>query len=143
MVVWGIRISGYINKLTEHAGSFTPACTPLKQYFEVVMKQKIPKPPQHLKAHGRAFWRGVHRDFEISECHDLKILSEAAACIDRIEEARKVIEEQGAYFIDRWKQPKPHPAHGIENQNKILLARLLRELCLDMDPPENRPPARY
>ena len=106
-------------------------------------KMKIPKPPDYLKKHGRKFWRGVLSDYVIEETHDLKLLAEASACIDRINDAREEINKSGAYFIDRWKQPKPHPAHGVEKDNKVLLARLLRELKLDIEPPENRPPSRY
>lgn len=107
------------------------------------IKQKIPKPPKHLGTEGRRLWRGVLREFEIADTHDLKILAEACACADRIDAARQEIENKGAYFIDRWNQPKPHPAHGVEQTNKTLLARLLRELNLDIQPPESRPPGRY
>ena len=107
------------------------------------MNEKIPKPPKYLKVDGRKFWRGVLRDYEILECHDLKLLAEAASCIDRISEAREEIEKAGPYYIDRFKQPKQHPAHDVERNNKTLLARLLRELCLDIEPPASRPPGRY
>ena len=101
------------------------------------------KAPKYLKFDGKKFYRGVLADFEISETHDLKLLAEAASCVDRITEARKEIDKSGSYFIDRWLQPKPHPAHAVENSNKVLLARLLRELNLDIAPPENRAPLRY
>ena len=107
------------------------------------MSEKIPRPPKHLKREGRKFWKGVLSDYEITETHDLKLLAEACHCIDRIAEARAEIEKAGAYFIDRWKQPKPHPGHATEQANKTLLARLLRELQLDLEPPENRAPGRY
>jgi P27 family predicted phage terminase small subunit len=107
------------------------------------MKSKIPKEPKHLKRAGRKLWRGILKDYEITESHDLKLLGEACGCVDRIVEARAEIEKEGAYFTDRWGQPKPHPAHGVEKDNKILLARLLRELSLDLEPPENRIPGRY
>jgi len=106
-------------------------------------KTKIPKPPQGLGAEGRKFWRGVHRDYEITECHDLKILGLASGCLDRIFESEQEIERSGSYYIDRFGQPKEHPAHKTERDNKILLARLLRELRLDIEPPGSRPPARY
>lgn len=41
------------------------------------MSIKIPKPPSYLKADGRKLWRGVLRDYEITEVHDLKLLAEA------------------------------------------------------------------
>jgi phage terminase small subunit len=107
------------------------------------METKTKKAPNFLKTEGRKFWRGVLSEYEITETHDLKLLAEASSCADRIFEARAEIEKSGPYFIDRWKQPKPHPAHAIENANKILFARLLRELNLDVQMPESRPPQRY
>jgi P27 family predicted phage terminase small subunit len=107
------------------------------------IKTKIPKPPTHLNKGGRKLWRGVLQDYEIEETHDLKLLAEACGCIDRIDEARREIEKKGSYFEDRFGQPKEHPAHKTERDNKILLARLLRELNLDIAPPESRPPTRY
>jgi P27 family predicted phage terminase small subunit len=107
------------------------------------MKTKTPKPPDHLKFNDRKFWRGVLRDYEITEHHDLKLLAEACSCIDRIDEARQEIEKVGSYYIDRFGQPKEHPGQRTERDNKILLARLLRELCLDIEPPASRPPGLY
>jgi hypothetical protein len=54
---------------------------------------KTPKEPNYLKKHGRKFWRGVLSDYEITECHDLRLLAEASACIDRISAAREEIEK--------------------------------------------------
>jgi len=41
--------------------------------------------------------------------------------------------------------PKTHPALSVEKENKIIFARLLRELCLDIEPPRDtgRPPGLY
>jgi phage terminase small subunit len=103
----------------------------------------IPKPPKHLGPKGRKLWRGILKEYVIDETHDLMRLAEACHCADRIDAARQEIEKQGEYFIDRFGQPKPHPAFAIEKDNKILLCRILRELNLDTPPPESRPPGLY
>ena len=36
--------------------------------------------------------------------------------MDRIEEARAKVVEEGAFFIDRWNQPKAHPATKAEKE---------------------------
>jgi len=104
---------------------------------------KSQKTPNYLKLYGGKFYRGVLSDYEISETHDLQLLAEASACIDRVYESRAEIEKAGAFFRDRFGQPREHPAHKTERDNKILFARLLRELNLDIEIPANRPPKRY
>ena len=46
---------------------------------------------------------------------------------------------------DRFGKPKTHPALAVEKDNKIIFARLMRELNLDIEPPGNtgRPPGLY
>jgi len=104
---------------------------------------KIPKPPKHLGKHGRDFWRGVLSDYDFTDTHEFSILTEASGCLDRIAEARAEIANAGSYFTERWGQPKQHPAHSVERDNRTLFARLVRELNLDITPPETRPPRRY
>ena len=99
--------------------------------------------PEHLRADGKKFWRQILKDFEIGDAHGRMLLAAACQCIDRMVEARQRIEVDGSYYVDRWQQPKEHPAHKTERDNKILLCRILRELQLDIDPPESRPPSRY
>ncbi|MFC1886061.1 P27 family phage terminase small subunit [Thermodesulfobacteriota bacterium] len=102
------------------------------------------KAPKHLKKQGRKFWKSVLSDFVLKDSHHLVIFENACQCLDRIDEAQAEIKVQGAYYTDRFGQPKEHPAHKTERDNKILFARLLRELNLDIEPlKENRPPALY
>jgi hypothetical protein len=104
------------------------------------------KPPKYLtpKGAGRAFWADVHAEFEIRDSHHLQLLAEACSCLDRITEARKQIEKDGAFVRDRFSQIKEHPGQKTIRDNQILLARLLRELQLDAEEPDNpRPPRLY
>ena len=105
--------------------------------------QKLPKPPEFLKKNGKKLWRDVLKDYAIHENHALTLLSEACSCIDRITECKEQIDKDGAFFKDRWSQFKEHPAAKSERDQKTLLARLLRELCLDIQPTDNRIPERF
>jgi phage terminase small subunit len=79
-------------------------------------------------------------NFELEE-HHVKVLTAAAEAWDRAQEARGAIAKHGgAFFTDRFGAPKVHPAVAVERDAKILFARLLRELRLDIDPPDSRPP---
>jgi hypothetical protein len=74
------------------------------------------------------------------ESHHLKVLLQAAECYDRITQARKQIENDGAYYVDRFGSPKSHPAVADERNGRVVFARLVRELNLDAGTPDNRPP---
>lgn len=105
---------------------------------------KKQKPPAYLQDAGKKFWRKILADIVLEEPHDLERLAQSCHCLDQIAEARTKIEAEGAYFVDRWNQPKEHPAAKSIRDNKILFARLVRELCLDIEQPdESRPPRRY
>lgn len=104
---------------------------------------KIKRCPHNLGVAGRLFWRNVLGEFEIFDYHQLRLLEGACQCWDRIIEARATIKKEGMYFTDRFGQPKEHPAHATERNNKILMSRLLREINLDVELPQSRPPGRY
>ena len=99
------------------------------------------KAPEHLKP-GTAEWFGnVIRDFDL-EPHHVRLLTLAGEAWDRGQQAREAIEANGLTYIDRFNQPHARPEVAIERDSRIAFARLLRELCLDVEPPpESRPPA--
>lgn len=96
--------------------------------------------PEHLRPETAAWVRQVLSDYEL-ESHHVKILIQAAETLDRIIEARETIEAEGAYFHDRFGQPKVHPAVDVERNGRIAFARLIRELNLSDEVTESRPPA--
>ena len=101
------------------------------------------KPPSHLSKSSKDWWLWVTGEFEL-EPHHLRLLTLAAESWDRGEQARRRLKRQGLTYNDRFGQPRSRPEIGIERDSKILFARLLRELDLDIDPPREpgRPPGR-
>jgi hypothetical protein len=75
----------------------------------------------------------VLEEWQLEQHHE-KLLTLAAESWDRVIEAREIIDSEGLVFLDRFGQPKEHPAAGIERDNRIAFARLLRELDLDAGP---------
>jgi len=107
---------------------------------------KTPKPPNSLKPRGpgRAFWKEVHKQFEVNDAHHLRLLEEACGCIDVIARAQKEIKTAGSFYKDRFGQPKAHPGFDLIRANRTLFARLVREMQLDTQPPDGaRPPRLY
>ena len=107
------------------------------------MSESAPAPPKHLKARGRALWRGVHRDYVLDTAHDRQRLLVACEASDRIDEARARIDQDGV-FVTSPQGLKSHPGIKLEQDNRIILLRALRELGVDVaDPAIVRPPSRW
>src|SRR3954447_24221921 len=101
---------------------------------------ELPTPPDHLQtAQARELWRATVKDFDLAG-HELAVLEQAAKCLDRLVEARELLDVEGICVRDRFGQPRPHPAAAIERDCRIALARLLRELQLGAEAPEPRIP---
>jgi P27 family predicted phage terminase small subunit len=97
--------------------------------------------PQHLSAASRRWWLEVCREYEL-ELHHVRLLTLAAEAWDRCQEARERIALDGPYQANRWGELRAHPAVGVERDSRLQFARLLRELALDVAPPDDaRPPA--
>jgi hypothetical protein len=98
------------------------------------------KPPAHLSPASRRWAAWVRRTFELEE-HHLHLLVLAAEMLDRGAEARAVITGKGLTYDDRFGAPHARPEVGIERDCKVVFARLLRELGLDISAPgDPRPP---
>jgi len=98
------------------------------------------KPPKHLTAATRRWWATVVGEYELEE-HHIRLLTLAAEAHDRGTEARTTLKQVGAYYENRFGEPRAHPAVAVERDSRIAFARLMRELDLDGEPaPDNRPP---
>jgi phage terminase small subunit len=93
--------------------------------------------PSNLSESMKTFYKQVVADYQL-EPHRLKLLKMACECWDESEKARQELAESGLTFKDKSGQVKAHPANKIATDNRILFARLLREMRLDInDPDEN------
>ena len=94
----------------------------------------VTKPPKHLKAATRRWFKAVTAEYELEE-HHRRLLTLAAESWDRCTEAREALKLHGLIFEDRFGQPRSRPEVQIERDSRISFARLLRELALDVEPP--------
>ena len=104
------------------------------------MSVRTPQAPDHLSRRARAFWRSIVADYAL-ENHQLELLRRTCEAMDRADEAREQIASEGMTTTDRYGQVKPHPCVNIERDARLAIARLLREMSLDVgDPDASRPP---
>lgn len=97
--------------------------------------------PRHLRPDTASWWASVATAYRLGS-HQLRILTLAAEAWDRGVEAREAIAQVGSVYVDRFAQPRARPEVAIERDSRIAFARLVRELCLDVDGPgePGRPP---
>ena len=83
------------------------------------------------------------RDY-VLEPHHIHLLRLCAEAMDRAQQAREILADEGVCFRDDRGNVRAHPAVAIERDARLAVARLLRELDLDLEPPSEprrRPPA--
>ena len=95
--------------------------------------------PQELSKGSQELWRAVVYEWALEPFHE-ETLTQALLCLDRANEARRVLNRDGLTVIDRFDQVKPHPLLNVERLNRLAYARLLRELGLDLSDTDSRPP---
>ena len=66
-------------------------------------------------------------------------MTTAAEAFDRMKKAEDIIEREGMIALDRFKQPKAHPAVVIERDSRAQMLVALRDLHLDLEPLRDRP----
>lgn len=100
------------------------------------------EPPAHLAPETAEWWRAVLGDYEL-EAHHLRLLRLACEAWDRCQQARDILDRDGLTTETDSGGLKTHPAVAIERDARLAFARLLRELDLDAEPPQDRarPPA--
>jgi len=80
------------------------------------------------------------------ELHHEQILELAGSAWDRALEAKEAVDTDGAFFNDRFGQTRSHPGIDVELRSMTTYTRLMREIGLDLEPPnvkDSRPPRQY
>ena len=99
---------------------------------------KPPKAPARYTTEARRLWRDVVAGWTLDP-PALALLDSACRALMRVREAQATITNEGAFYHDRFKQPKQHHAVLTERDAKQTLLRNLRALNLDLEPLHDRP----
>ena len=87
-------------------------------------------------------WVAAMRKQFVFESHHERLLLLAAQAWDRVCQARRMIEKEGACLRDRFGQLRQHPAIQTENMSMLTFSKLLREIGLDIEKHEESRPAQ-
>ncbi len=97
-----------------------------------------PKPPEALSKRSKLLWRRLLGEYGFG-VHELELLQSALEALDRMAEAKAILDREGIITRDRFGAPRKHPAVSIEEQARIAFVRGMRELALEV-PTDVRPP---
>src|SRR5215467_15925290 len=105
----------------------------------------LPRPPARLSLSAAQSWGTVVERYELQE-HHLRILQLALEAWDRAQAAREQLDRDSLTVPGREGGIKAHPCIAVERDGRLAVARLIRELDLDVGPPVSErvaPPALY
>ena len=94
----------------------------------------LPQPPAHLSPSARDWWTSCVGHYVLEE-HNLRLLQLACEAWDEAQKARQQLAEEGLTVPGRKSGIRPHPCIAIEHSARLTVARLIRELDLDTEPP--------
>lgn len=94
---------------------------------------------EHLRDHGKAFFRSVADEYSITDSAGLALLTRAAECVDRMTAAQVAITQHGELVIDRYGSPKLNPACALEKDARSGFLAAMRALNLDLEPLRDGP----
>jgi P27 family predicted phage terminase small subunit len=91
--------------------------------------------PRHLSARTTALWKETTTMFTL-ERTEYELLRLACEALDRAEQARVILAEEGLTSRGRYGQTLAHPAVAIERDARLAAARLIKQLGLPEAPAE-------
>ena len=80
----------------------------------------------------------VVKEWRITDAAGLCTLMVACQALDRLRAAQVIIERDGIISLDRFNQPKPHPATQIEKEARAGLLMALKAMNLDLESLEGK-----
>jgi P27 family predicted phage terminase small subunit len=98
---------------------------------------RLASAPDHLQPETQQWWDNIVANFDLED-HHLRLLEAACDAWDRLTASRATLLVDGLTTLGRDATLKAHPCVAIERDARIAFARLLRELDLDVPPPEDR-----
>ena len=97
---------------------------------------KLPRSPRGLRTSGRALWRAVLEDFELTE-PETAVLREACRTADSIDALQAIVDDEGPMSTSS-QGVRVHPALVELRQQRIALARLFAAMHIPIGEEQGR-----
>lgn len=91
------------------------------------------EPPRHLSDRSRYLWQQTANSFTL-KATEYELLRLALEALDRAEQARVMLAEDGLTSRGRYCQVLAHPMIAVERDSRLAAARLLKQLGLSEAP---------
>ena len=101
---------------------------------------RVARAPAGLRASGRALWKAVLTDFELTE-HEETVLREACRTADALDDLQALLDHDGL-MSESSQGARVHPALVELRQQRIAFARLLTALRIPSGEADGRAQAR-
>jgi nucleotide-binding universal stress UspA family protein len=94
------------------------------------MNHKTPNPPKGLQTSGKALWRAVLAEFDLSPA-ELRLLHEAGRTTDELDRLAAAMPDASLTVMGSRGQPRPSPLLDEARKHRDTLVRLLTALKED------------
>jgi phage terminase small subunit len=91
--------------------------------------------PRHLSERCKRLWKQTTTSFTL-EATELELMRLACEALDRAEQARVILADEGLTSRGRYGQVLPHPLIAVERDSRAAAARLFKQLNLPEAPAE-------
>ena len=95
--------------------------------------------PKELGRPGRALWKALTQEYNITDSAGLCILLSVCRSEDTIQKLLAIIEVDGPVVVDRFNQKQPHPLLAAIRGAEQTKRQALTSLRLDIEPLAARP----
>lgn len=94
-----------------------------------------PPAPSGLSPGAVAWWKRLHKEFDLTDEAALFLLEAALRSHDRMQQAAAIVEQHGVAVEDRFGQLRANPAVAAERDARAAMLSAFRQLNLDVLPP--------
>lgn len=92
----------------------------------------VASPPSHLDQPERRLWRKIVVAHRFDDAASIALLAVALDAHQRARRCREAIARDGETYLDRFRQPRPHPLLTAETHARAAFLAAMKALRLDL-----------